>query len=67
MIYWCCDIYLVLAYLVHIYWHGARLRWLATLAEHPADAGLCLDGGVPEWSMPAEQVQEAIAFAQEYA
>ena len=41
--------------------------YISTLAEHPANIGLNLQGGVPAWSMPADQVQEAVKYAQDQA
>jgi hypothetical protein len=37
--------------------------YVSTLAKHPKGAGLCLDGGVPEWSVDGRALAPVLHLA----
>ena len=38
--------------------------YASTLLERPHHLGLCLDGGVPEWSISAEDMEEVLNYIE---
>jgi len=41
--------------------------YVSTLAKHPTGAGLCLDGGVPEWSVDAAALAPVLRLCAGFA
>lgn len=39
--------------------------YVSTLLERPHHVGLCLDGGIPEWSVSAEGMQQVLEYIQQ--